>query len=884
MATISQRISLEGSEDIRRQLEQLGQAGEKAFKQIRDAAAKPLADPAQINKAKQALDQLVVTTAKLGPQFQAISTAAQRAGTAIAGAAEQSRAVSQTAGTGLISAATAFKIAAVGIVASIAAVTDALVKGTVESGTAIAESAEKLKLNIAQWMRLRSAISDTGTSMDAVQGATSNIMDLLDKAQGGIQRFANGMTQQAFKVGESTIVITKWGQAASVVKTEADRAATALGRMGITVEDIAKGDPVILLRNLAQSISDIGDAGKQKAAGLAAFGEKWKEIVEVLRSGREVLGDANKSLADFGRQNRGLSGADIGKVIQLKAAWRDLSLAIRATRDLIGTVFLDAAFTRARWLTTLIDGSTELLRRWLQLSDLAQRGAFLRGLGDTGAEQLFKIYIALGEQLAGLWRDVLVPAGEALLEIFGGISSNFEDVTKSQVAAFFISAAIAAAGLAIALKGISLVLGPIATLLSFAFSPLGIILIAAAAAAALFWDKLKEGATSVLALIPQEVAQVQQALQLLFKGDFAGAWKTFSQAAVTAFNTIKQAFLSTQIGQEILGIVRSLVSAFNGLKTAATTTATAINKVFGTELTGSGIAAIFLVGQMSGVLQGLASVAVIAGVAFGGIVRTLGLFATAVGGLPLALGLIGIALTGLIVYIDPTIWDRWKESATNAVNAIKGLIASLTPALGGVGSNLNPLVWDIFAQAALIGINTIMRAVNGLTLVINGLTMAIEATKRAWGSMQSMQAPSAPLPEPGGTPMARGGLFGGRGTGTSDSNLAWVSRGEHIMPARAVRQPGVLAFLEALRRTGGDLSRLLDGMGRFALGGMVPRGVIPAFANGGPVGRMSNVTIQFPGVPPIAGLRASSNVVEQLHKAAALAQVRSGGRKPSRYS
>jgi prophage DNA circulation protein len=117
---------------------------------------------------------------------------------------------------------------------------------------------------------------------------------------------------------------------------------------------------------------------------------------------------------------------------------------------------------------------------------------------------------------------------------------------------------------------------------------------------------------------------------------------------------------------------------------------------------------------------------------------------------------------------------------------------------------------------------------------------------------------------------ARGGLLGGRGTGTSDSNLAWVSRGEHIMPARAVAQPGVLAFLEALRRSGGDLSRVLDGMGRFALGGMVPR-AIPAFAMGGLAGGGNHVTI-------------SSGVVEQLQKAAALAQVRSGGRKPSRYS
>jgi hypothetical protein len=129
---------------------------------------------------------------------------------------------------------------------------------------------------------------------------------------------------------------------------------------------------------------------------------------------------------------------------------------------------------------------------------------------------------------------------------------------------------------------------------------------------------------------------------------------------------------------------------------------------------------------------------------------------------------------------------------------------------------------------------------------------------------------------------ARGGLLGGRGTGTSDSNLAWVSRGEYITPARAVAQPGVLAFLEALRRSGGNLRAVLDGMGRFALGGLVPRPAL-AFAGGGLAGG-SNVTIQFPGLPPITGLRASAEIVGELQRAAALAQVRSGGRKPSRYS
>jgi tetratricopeptide (TPR) repeat protein len=139
----------------------------------------------------------------------------------------------------------------------------------------------------------------------------------------------------------------------------------------------------------------------------------------------------------------------------------------------------------------------------------------------------------------------------------------------------------------------------------------------------------------------------------------------------------------------------------------------------------------------------------------------------------------------------------------------------------------------------------------------------------------------AASPAGGGIPgRAGGGLLGGRGTGTSDSNLAWVSRGEHIMPARAVSQPGVLALLEALRFSGGNLRAVLNGMGRFALGGMVaPRLSIPAFA-----GSMNHVSIHFPGLPEISGLRASSAVVDQLRNAAAMAQVRSGGRKPSRYS
>jgi hypothetical protein len=216
------------------------------------------------------------------------------------------------------------------------------------------------------------------------------------------------------------------------------------------------------------------------------------------------------------------------------------------------------------------------------------------------------------------------------------------------------------------------------------------------------------------------------------------------------------------------------------------------------------------------------------------------------------------------------------QSAWNAMwQGLQGAATSVIDAVTGA--------WNGLASAGTAAMAAIQGAIDG---VIGTISSLIDAIGNAISALANLLGMGGGVGAPGGGGggggggNAAGGLIGGRGTGTSDSNLAWVSRGEHIMPARAVRQPGVLAFLEALRRSGGNLSRVLDGMGRFALGGPVG---VPSFAGGGLNG-MSNVTIQFPGLPAIGGLRATSGVVDELRKAAALAQVRSGGRKPSRYS
>ena len=80
---------------------------------------------------------------------------------------------------------------------------------------------------------------------------------------------------------------------------------------------------------------------------------------------------------------------------------------------------------------------------------------------------------------------------------------------------------------------------------------------------------------------------------------------------------------------------------------------------------------------------------------------------------------------------------------------------------------------------------------------------------------------------------AGGGILGGLGTGTSDSNLAWFSRGEYLVRAAVVQEPGVLRHLEDLNRRGaGALVAppvvVTVPAPRFAAGGLVDRSASPA--------------------------------------------------------
>src|SRR5215203_2005891 len=86
--TISQRIALEGAEEIKRMLAEIGQTGEKAFEQVKDAVEKAQSNLAKVSSAVEGVEKQVGKVAAAGGSFagaiKELGGAAGRFGEALA--------------------------------------------------------------------------------------------------------------------------------------------------------------------------------------------------------------------------------------------------------------------------------------------------------------------------------------------------------------------------------------------------------------------------------------------------------------------------------------------------------------------------------------------------------------------------------------------------------------------------------------------------------------------------------------------------------------------------------------------------------------------------------------------------------------------------------
>jgi hypothetical protein len=132
----------------------------------------------------------------------------------------------------------------------------------------------------------------------------------------------------------------------------------------------------------------------------------------------------------------------------------------------------------------------------------------------------------------------------------------------------------------------------------------------------------------------------------------------------------------------------------------------------------------------------------------------------------------------------------------------------------------------------------------------------------------------------GGSGFASGGYVKGAGSGTSDSIPAWLSNGEFVIRAAAVKQYG-LSFLRAVNGMRLNPGRMKLGMPAFAMGGLVDTSsrIAPPSVGGG--GSMPGAAFNlFIGGESFGTVYAPEHTAANLQRFAAQSQTRSAGRKP----
>lgn len=140
--------------------------------------------------------------------------------------------------------------------------------------------------------------------------------------------------------------------------------------------------------------------------------------------------------------------------------------------------------------------------------------------------------------------------------------------------------------------------------------------------------------------------------------------------------------------------------------------------------------------------------------------------------------IIGVML-GIVGWIKTNVIDRIVGFFQAGWNAVKSGVQALA---GGIKSVFGTISGVIKApiNAIIGGINSVIKKINSLKVpdwvpVIGG---------------SHTNFPTIPK-------LATGGYVGGVGSGTSDSNMAWLSRGEYVVKADTVRRYGV-EFMDAL--------------------------------------------------------------------------------------
>ena len=358
--TISQRIALEGGKEIQNELKGIGEAGERAFKQIKSAGDQVSGVGGQIGKgindAQQAMKQAGDAGGKLSQTLRELVSAFTRVGASVA------------------AAGAAFGAVALSL--------SKMATGGAEAADAVGKSAMSLGLSIKEFGRLQFAAEQSGVAADQFGATISRLNAQIEK------------TNDA-----------------------AEPAGSALGRLGVAVKASNGGlrPTTDILGDIADTFASMPDGAQKSAAAIELFGRAaGPRLIPLLNEGRngiKALGDeAEKSGLIF-------SELEVKLGTEMNDAISQMARTARAARDKIGLMFAPVIKEAADAMTQFLRDNNAAIQEWGQtvvstiapvIRDLVR---LLSGQGDEKIDTAWILSV----------RDALVGFGQVVQSAFQGL-------------------------------------------------------------------------------------------------------------------------------------------------------------------------------------------------------------------------------------------------------------------------------------------------------------------------------------------------------------------------------------------------------------------------------------------------------------------------------
>lgn len=549
--TIVQQIRLDGGLEIKSQLDQIGEAGSKAFAKLRDAAN----SSGIIKSVGDAIDSVKVKAVAIGDAFGNVGKNFEKLEKSLKASAKSIAIV----GGAVAGAATGFLL---------------LLQNAAESSNAVKDQADALGLTTKQYQGYAFAAAQSGVAGDQFNKMMQKFVGAADAAGNSGRDFQKKQAVLTRELNLGRISFEEYNQKLEDMRFEANQNVTAFSRLGVQLKFNSDGTV-----NFNESFDRTVDAftrfpqGATKSAiAMELFGTKNASAVGFVNNGSEAI---TRLRAESERVAPVLSDLAAGAMDRFTKASSTLGAAAYSTKQALLALFAPAFTSGANALTEfVVRARSGILALGASIADkvtpvIVDMIAILEGR-DADVKNLWLLTardaaVSFGKAIYGAVNDIVIPAFNAFMAVLSVVAEAINGLFGTKFTAGQLAAALVIANMVgvfgVLVSTVRLAASAVA-LLWTAFGPIGI------AVAAL-------GAALVYALAkPAEVAKTSTKdiadLEAAAKAAAAGVSSAATSAATDASNTIGSTLgkLPGQLNDATKEIPKSVGNAAAGANAA----------------------------------------------------------------------------------------------------------------------------------------------------------------------------------------------------------------------------------------------------------------------------------------------------------------------------